>query len=62
MESEKKAVSVIEAARLLGIGRNLAYDAVARGEIPSIRVGSRILIALASIDKMLAGAGQERDR
>ena len=59
MESDRKAVSVIEAARLLGIGKNLAYDAVARGEIPSIRVGGRILVSIAAIDRMLVGAGAE---
>ena len=36
MVGEKKAVSVIEAARILGIGKNLAYEAIQRGEIPSI--------------------------
>ena len=59
MNSDKKAVSVIEAARILGIGKNLAYDAVARGEIPSIRVGGRILVPVAALDQMLVGAGAE---
>lgn len=57
MDSDRKAVSVVEAARILGIGRNLAYEGVARGEIPSIRVGGRILIPVAALNQMLAGAG-----
>jgi excisionase family DNA binding protein len=40
------AVSVPEAAELLGIARNTAYAAVARGEIPSVRVGKRIVIPM----------------
>lgn len=36
--------TVDEAAALLGIGRNHAYAAIQRGEIPHIRVGRRILI------------------
>ena len=57
MDSDKKAVSVVEAGRILGIGKNLAYEAVARGEIPSIRVGGRILVPLAALDKMLEPVG-----
>jgi excisionase family DNA binding protein len=48
-------LSVPEAARLLGIGRNSAYDAVARGEIPSIRIGKRILVPRKRLESMLAG-------
>ena len=57
MDSDTKAVSVIEAARILSIGKNLAYAAIARGEIKSIRVGGRILVPVAALDQMLVGAG-----
>ncbi len=50
-------VTVPEAARLLGIGRNLAYEIAARdGEIagvPVIRVGRRLLIPLARLLEVL---------
>jgi hypothetical protein len=50
-------LTVPEAARLLGIGRNLAYDIAARdGEIagvPVIRVGRRLLIPLARLLEVL---------
>ncbi len=54
MKSKQRAltVTVAEAAKLLGIGRNLAYEGVKRGEIPSIRIGDRILIPRASIGRM----------
>jgi len=55
MPSEKLTLTVPEAARVLGIGKNLAYDAVARGEIPSIRVGGRILVPVLALEKMLSG-------
>ena len=61
MGDDKKVVSVIEVARILGIGRNLAYEAVARGEIPSIRVGGRILIPVAGLDQMLVGATLQQE-
>lgn len=41
---ESLTVSVEEAAKLLGIGRNMAYDAVRTGQLPSIKFGKRILV------------------
>jgi len=37
-------VSVEEAARLLGLGRTAAYEAARRGELPTRRLGRRIVI------------------
>lgn len=48
-----ETTTVIEAAKRLGIGRNQAYDAVRRGELPSIRIGKRIVIPTAALDRML---------
>jgi len=54
MVNEMKAVSVTEASRLLGISRNLAYEAIRRGEIPSVKIGGRILVPTEALDKMLS--------
>ena len=43
-ETPSLTMTVDEAARILGIGRNSAYEAVRRNQIPSIRIGRRILI------------------
>jgi excisionase family DNA binding protein len=40
----KLTVTVPEAAALLGISRALAYELVAREEIPAIRLGHRIVV------------------
>lgn len=40
----KLTMSVSEAADWLGISRAFAYELVARGEIPSIRLGRRVLV------------------
>jgi excisionase family DNA binding protein len=45
--------SVPEAAELLGIGRNAAYEAVRRGQIPAIRVGRRWLVPVLALDQLL---------
>ncbi len=43
-ETPSLTITVTEAARYLGIGRNTAYEAIRRNEIPSIRIGRRIVI------------------
>ena len=46
--------TVEEAAKLLRIGRNQAYEAVASGQLPSIRIGKRILVPRVALEQMLA--------
>jgi excisionase family DNA binding protein len=52
---ERKTYNVGEAGKLLGIGRNAAYEAAKRGEIPTIKIGRRLLVPKAAFDRMLAG-------
>lgn len=52
---EKLTLTVEECAHALGIGRNLCYDKVKTGEIPSIRIGRRILIPCAALYRLLEG-------
>ena len=54
MGDERLTLSVPEAAKVLGIGRNLCYDRVKTGEIPAIRIGRRILVPLSALEKFLA--------
>jgi len=37
-------LTIEEAAGLLGLGRTAAYEAARRGEIPSRRLGMRVLV------------------
>lgn len=53
----KRTLRVEEAAAILGIGRNAAYSAAKRGELPTIKVGRRILVPAAALDRLLAEAG-----
>jgi excisionase family DNA binding protein len=55
---ERATISVVEAAQKLGIGRNQAYEAVGRGEIPTIKIGRRILVPKIALDRMLSGEGR----
>ena len=57
---DRLVFTVTEAANLLGISRAFAYELVARGEIPVIRLGRRRLVPrLALLD--LVGQGSEDD-
>ena len=49
-------VSVPEAARLLGIGRNTAYVAARSGELPTVRIGGRIVVPVHRLAELLDGA------
>ena len=50
---ERKTLTVVETARILGIGRNAAYQAVQSGSIPSIRIGRRYLVPHSALEKLL---------
>ncbi|ESY20382.1 DNA-binding protein [Mesorhizobium sp. L2C085B000] len=51
----RQTVTIAEAAKVLGIGRNAGYEAAHRGEIPTIKIGKRILVPRAALDKLLKG-------
>jgi excisionase family DNA binding protein len=60
MDHTKNSVTytIQEAAELLGVGRNSAYEAAKRGDIPSIKIGRRLLVPRVAFDKMLeTGSG-----
>jgi excisionase family DNA binding protein len=52
---ERKTYDIGEAGRLLGIGRNQAYEAARRGDIPSIKIGKRVLVPKLALDRLLRG-------
>ena len=56
---ERLTVPVVEAARLLGISRTLAYQAIKRGQLPAISVGRRLLVPRAALIRMLEGGHSE---
>lgn len=54
MDDSKSVVLTVEEARsLLRLSRGLMYQAIRRGEIPSIRVGRRILISRSGLERFL---------
>ncbi|MCH8014421.1 MAG: helix-turn-helix domain-containing protein [Candidatus Dadabacteria bacterium] len=51
---EKRTYSIPEVAKVLGIGRTAAYEAARTGEIPTIRIGKRILVPVAALERLRA--------
>lgn len=52
-EMRNATMTIPEAARLLGIGLNQAYVAAARGDIPILRIGKRMLVLREPFERML---------
>jgi hypothetical protein len=56
-ESQPKLTGTIpEAANLLGIGINQAYEAARRGDIPVLRIGKRHIVLMEQLRRRLEGA------
>lgn len=50
-------ITVEQAGQLLGISRSSAYRGVNRGEIPSIRIGGRIIVPTGKLLDLLGLQG-----
>ena len=54
-EVDRLALSIEEVSNLLGISRSLGYELAAQGRIPTVRLGRRIVVARAALERLLAG-------
>ena len=54
--TERRTITVTEAAKILGIGRAAAYEGARSGDIPTIRIGKRILVPVVALERMLEQA------
>lgn len=61
MENEKLTFNLSEAAVKIGVSEPTLRKAVKQGTIPSIRVGYRVLIPIAALEKYLAEAGTKSE-
>ncbi len=55
---KRLCITVPEAAAMLGLSRNFAYELVKRKELPVIKFGKRLLIPRAALEKMLEGGDE----
>lgn len=54
-------LKVSDVAQLLGIGRSTVYESIHRGEIPSIRVGRRVLVPIDALQALMSGSSTVQD-
>jgi excisionase family DNA binding protein len=52
-----RTFTIEEAAQELGISRALAYRAAASGALPALRIGGRVLVLRAALERMLTSNG-----
>ncbi len=52
-------IAVPHAARLLSIGTTLAWDLVRAGDIPSVKLGRRVLVPRAALEHLGGGPDAE---
>ena len=57
----RPTITVDEASEVLGIARSTAYDAVKRDQIPTVKVGRRLLVPTARLRTMLGETVHEGD-
>jgi excisionase family DNA binding protein len=53
-----RTVTIDEAGRMLGISRGLAYDAAKRGEIPTVKIGRRLLVPRARLLELIGDTAE----
>lgn len=53
MDEKSLTVTVEEAARLLGIGRALAYSMAREGKLPTIKFGRRLVVPRRALEAMI---------
>lgn len=58
----RQTLTVEETARILRISRNSAYEAARTGEIPTIRIGKRVLVPIGGLERLLGRALADDDR
>jgi len=50
-----RVLTVPEAAKLVRVGSRTYYAAAARGEVPAVQIGRRLVVPGAALERFLAG-------
>ena len=53
-DKDELTISVPEAGRRLGLGKNAAYEAARRGELPVLRFGRKLRVPRIAYERMLS--------
>lgn len=58
LSQEQLLLSVPQAAHLLNIGETFCWAMIHKGEIPTVRLGRRVLIPRVWLEKLITSLGQ----
>lgn len=50
-----EVMTVEQAARYLGIGRNSAYEAIGRGQLPALHIGKLLRVSRYHLEQLVRG-------
>ena len=53
-QPQRWTMSVPAAGRILGLGKSSAYEAARRDEIPTIRIGGRLIVSVRALENLLS--------
>ena len=56
LAGDSAVISVEAAGKVIGLGRKAAYRAAKRGDLPTLRIGRKILVPVASLERKLSEA------
>lgn len=58
MISDRDVLTVPEAAKALRVSPRTYYAAAARGEVPAVRIGRRLVVPGAALERLLEGGAR----
>ena len=58
----RATITIPEAAELLGVGRSAAYEAARRGQLPTRRVGRKLLVPVPALLDWLTTVSPDQTR
>jgi excisionase family DNA binding protein len=61
MDPRRLTMTVEEAGVALGISRSHAYELVRHGELPSLRLGRRVVVPIAALEALVEVASADVD-
>jgi excisionase family DNA binding protein len=58
-----KTLTVPEAGKLyFDLGRHTAYEAARRGQIPTIKIGKRLRVPVAAMERLIEEVGTKKEK
>ena len=59
-DHHRETMSIEDAGRMLGLGRSATYRAANRGDLPTLRIGGRLLVLRRPFERLLNGESEHR--